>query len=173
MRDDDALRLGRRAGREDDFGDRVARDLDRRERRRLALGPVELVEFPERRARRLPRDGDILSDQDELGRDDAADALQKVLRRAVVDRDDDDAAQQTAPERGDPFRTVFAPEHHGVALAQAEAVEHRGEVPRAPADFFVRVRPAPEAIVVHEKFAASAEKSWKKSMSVSRATTEL
>ena len=69
----------------------------------------------------------VLADQHQLRRDDAADAREKIGRRAVVDRHDDDAAQQAAPERDDPFRAVLAPEDDLVAFAQPERVQARRE----------------------------------------------
>src|SRR6185295_8162207 len=98
---------------------------------RRVIGPLKLMQLPDRRTRRLARQRHVLADQDELGRDDTGDAQQKILRRAVVNRDDDDAAEETRPERGDPFRTVFAPENSPLARAEAEFVKPRGEVPRA------------------------------------------
>jgi hypothetical protein len=71
-----------------------------------------------------------------------------------VDRDDDHAAQQAAPEGDDPFRSVLAPEHDLVALADAERMQARGEAARGADDVGVRVAAAAEAVVVDEELAA-------------------
>ena len=90
----------------------------------------------------------------QLRRDDAADAREKVGRRAVVDRHDDDAVEQAAPERDDPLGPVLAEEDDLVALAQAGGVQARGEPARRAADLVVAERAAAEPIVVHEEVAA-------------------
>jgi len=80
--------------------------------------------------------------------------VEKIGRRAVIDGHDDDAAQQAAPERHDPFRPVLAPEDNFVAFAQTERVQPRGEPARRAGDIRIRVAAAAEAVVVHEEFAA-------------------
>ena len=95
--DDDAFGLGSRAGREDDLRHVVGRQRNVRCPGRRTCGPlcpVQLVQLPDGDARRIAaRDRrDVLTDQHELRRDDAADARQEVRRRAIVDRHDDDAA---------------------------------------------------------------------------------
>ena len=104
-------------------------------------GPVELVQLPDRDARRIAgRDRrHVLADQQELRRDDAADAREKVRRRAVVDRHDDDAAEQTAPEGDDPLRTVLAPEDDLVAFPEPQLVQAGGEAACGAPDLFVCV----------------------------------
>ena len=119
---------------------------------RLRAGPLHLVKQPDRRRVRRRRRGQrrhVLADEHELGRHDAADAKEEVGGRPVVDRHDDDAAEQAAPERRDPLRAVLAPEDDGVALAESGLVDARGEGARHEGNCPVRVGPAPEPVVVH------------------------
>ena len=67
---------------------------------------------------------------DQPGGHDAADARQEIRRRAIVDRHDDDAAEEAAPERDDPLRTVLAPEDDLVAFPESERAQARGETAR-------------------------------------------
>jgi len=83
---------------------------------RVAVGPLELVQLPEWRIERRRERRHVLADQDDFRADDARDAREKIWRRAVIDRDDDDAAQQAAPEGDDPLpagsrsrRTILSP----------------------------------------------------------------
>ena len=69
----------------------------------------------------------------------AADAREELGRRAVVDRHDDDAAEQAAPERDDPLGPVLAPEDDLVALAEAGGVQARRKAARGAADLVVGV----------------------------------
>ena len=133
VRDDDAFRLGGRARREDDLGDVVARD------RRPAGGVAGRVQssscsFQTGAPATSRERRDVLADQDQLGADDARDAREEIRRRAVVDRHDDDAAEQAAPERDDPLGPVLAPEDDFVALARrrARAGAPRSRARRAP-----------------------------------------
>ena len=108
-------------------------------------------------ARAVDRDRrHVLTDEDEPGRHDPRDAREKLRRGAIVDRNHDDAAEQASPERDDPLRTVFTPEHDFVAFGESELAEACRKPARGAADFVVRVTPGPEAIVVHEKVAAGA-----------------
>ena len=97
---------------------------------------VELVQLPDRRRPTLApvERRHVLADQHELRRDDAADAREEVGRRAVVDRHDDDAAQQAAPEGDDPLRTVLAQEDDLVAFAQPGCMQARREAARGARD---------------------------------------
>ena len=97
---------------------------------------------------------DILADQDQPRRNDAADASEEIGRRAIIDRHDDHAGQQTAPERHDPLGPVLAPDDGVVALAQSHLVHARGECPRGATHLCVRVSARAEPIVVNKKFAA-------------------
>ena len=63
--------------------------------------------------------GHDVADEDRAGVDDGGDAQQEVCRGAVVDRDEDHAAQQASPQRDDPFRTVFAPDDDVLAAGDA------------------------------------------------------
>ncbi len=124
--DDDALGLGGRARREDDLGDVVAPDgnLRGRARGRDERRPVELVQLP-RSARRRCRGtgGTSCPTSTSLRLHDPRDAGEKVGRRAVVDRHDDDAVQQAAPERDDPLGAVLGEEDDLVAFAQAGGMQ--------------------------------------------------
>ena len=88
--DDDALGLGRRAGREDDLGDVVA--PDGRPGAGRAVGPLELVQGPDaarvRARRRLVHGGTSCPTSTSLRRR-SGDAREEIGRGAVVDRDDD------------------------------------------------------------------------------------
>ena len=96
----------------------------------------------------------VLADQDQPGRDDRGDARQEIGRGAVVDRHDDDAAQQARPERDDPLRPVLAPEDNFVAFAQAERVQARRQPARRARDLGVRIAAAAEPVVVDQELAA-------------------
>ena len=113
VRDHDALRIGRGARREDDLRDIVAADGHWGRR---AVGPLQFVQPPDGRAAGVANGGTSCAEEHQLRRDDAGDARQKVRGRSVVDRDDDDAAQQTTPERDDPLGPVFAEEDDLVAV---------------------------------------------------------
>ena len=76
-------------------------------------------------------------------------------RRAVVDRDDDDAGDETAPVAREPFGAVLAPEDDLVALAEPGGVEFRRESSRGAPNVLVRVAPVPIPVVVHEKLPAN------------------
>jgi len=108
-----------------------------------------------------------------FGFDDADDAREKIRRGAVIDRDDDDAAQQAAPERDDPLRTVLAPENNLVAFTKSERVQACGEPARVSGHFGIRVTTCAKPVVVDEKSPRAFERSPKKSRSVSRTTSEL
>jgi hypothetical protein len=113
-----------------------------------------LVQLPDRRVDRRADRRHVLADRDQLRLDDAADAREKIGRGAIVDRHDDDADEQAAPERDDPFGTVLAPDDNFVAFAQAELVQPRREAARRASDFAIRVTAAPEPIVVDQEVAA-------------------
>ena len=74
---------------------------------------------------------------------------------AIVDRDDDDAAEQAAPECGDPLGAVLAEEHDLVAFAKSRLVETRGKASGGTAYIRIAEGAAPESVVIHEKLAAS------------------
>jgi hypothetical protein len=88
------------------------------------------VELPHDRFERRRHWRHILADEHESGCHAGGDTRQELGRGAVIDRHDDDAAEQAAPERDDPFRAVLAPEHDLVALADA-GVTNRDANPRA------------------------------------------
>ena len=115
--DHDALRFGRRPGREDDFRNVVAPDLHGR-RRALAV-PVEFVKRPHLGGFQAANRRDVLSSQDHLRIDDAGDPHQKIRGRTVVDRHDDGADEQASPEGDDPLGPVFAEDDDLVTLDDA------------------------------------------------------
>ena len=156
VRDDNAFGLGGRPRREDDLGHIVAADRRRTEvvRCRIRI-PIELVQLPDLRA--VDRDRrHVLTDEDEPGSDDPADPREKFRRGAIIDRNHDDAVKQASPERNDPLRTVFAPEHNLVARAESEPAQPGRKSAGGAPDLPVGVPAGPEAIVVHEKIAAGA-----------------
>src|SRR5207244_5541105 len=108
------------------------------------------MEFPERSGRSTHR-RNVLTGEDQFGGDDAADAGEKIGRRAIVDRHDDDAREQTAPERDDPCGTVLAPEDNLVVFSGAGRGEPRGESTRGERYFFGCVTAASKAIVADDK----------------------
>ena len=121
MRDHDALRLGRRARREDDLGDVVAGHGGIGHLARVV--PVELRERPDVEAGVLSArlELHLVAGEEHAALHDAAHAPEEVDRRAVVDRHRHDALQQAAPQRRDPFRPVLGPEQDRVALGEAGA----------------------------------------------------
>jgi len=78
------------------------------------------MQSPHRDAR-LSRQGDIVTDQDQPGRNDPPDPQEEIGGGAVVDRHDDDASQQAAPEGDDPFGPVLAEEDDRVAFSKSGA----------------------------------------------------
>jgi len=66
-----------------------------------------------------------------------------VTPGAVVDRHDDDAIQQAAPEGDDPLRPVFAPEQNLVALPKTSSRQARSKSTRGSGDLGVRIVSAP------------------------------
>jgi hypothetical protein len=122
-----------------------------RNRRRRSVSPFQLVESPYEDVECPGRRRHIVANQDEPRRHTPGDTRQKLGRSAVVDGHDDDAAEQTPPERYDPFRAVLAPEHHLVTFADASRSESRGEPAGGAANVRVRMASYPEAIVVHQE----------------------
>ena len=153
--DDHAFRFGGRARGEDDLCHVVAPDGDRRWR---GVAPVEIVQRPDERVGRRHQCRHVLADQDHACRDDPPDADEEVGRGSVVDRNHDDAGEQTAPERDDPFGTVFAPDNNRVALVHAGRVQARGESTRRRTDLLVGIGTRSEAVIVDEEVAARARK---------------
>ena len=150
--------LGRGPRREDDLGYIVAGDptagggtarsrAGSWARSRALSGQLAM---PSGHARRL----DVLAHQDKPAPTIARTRRRKSVRRAVVDRDHDDAAQQAAPQRDDPFGPVLAPEDDLVALPDARRMETRGEGRGSRRDLGVRIVPAAEPVVEDEEIAA-------------------
>ena len=151
VRDDDALGLGRRPGREHDLCDVISREGNRR---RLAATPLDLVQTPDRRAGRVAKRRHVLTDEDQLGGDDMAHAGEEIWRGPIVNRHDDDAAENTPPEGDDPLRAIFTEEDDVVAFAQSCVVHARGEPACGPPHFPVREPAASIPIVVDKEVAA-------------------
>ena len=143
MREHDALGLRRRARREDDLGGGVGLEVEARAEGR-ASGALDGSGFdlnnscktpdgalafrarrrPRRRRRRIAFASTI-----------AATLPRKSGRRAVVDRHDDHALEQRAPQRGDPFRPVLAPDRDRLAVRDAARPQRAAQTtaPAAPA----------------------------------------
>ena len=122
MRDDHALGIGRGSGGEDDFGDIVAGDVFHWGCTRYR-GPIDFGEPPRAGLGTDFGPHDFVADPDDAGLHLIADAQQKCGRSAEIHGDGDRPSQQTGPERRDPFRPIFAPEDHFVALADARFPE--------------------------------------------------
>ena len=112
------------------------------------------MKLPHRPVDRCADRRHVLADRDQPGADDAADAREKIGRRSIIDRDDDDAEDQTAPERDDPLGTVLAPDDDFVAFPKSQLVQACGESVGGAADIVVCVTATSEPIVVHEELAA-------------------
>ena len=154
VRDHDALRFGRRAGREDHLRHIVARHG--RVRHAGGVAPVESGERPHVEAGVCRAGSNRTSSPVRSTRPFTmrAHAAEEVHRGAVVDRHGDDALEQAAPERDDPLRAVLRPEEHRVALAQAGRVQPGGEGAGRAGDVGVGVGVAAEAAVVDEELAS-------------------
>ena len=156
--EDDPLRFRRRAGREDDLGGGGSVD-DRGPRiedcgggnRSVRLHAEDLRKAPDSPSG--PERGGIhrLAHEDGFRVDDPRHLEEKIRRRPVVDRDDDDPFEQRPPHRGDPFRAVFAPDRDRLAGCDAFVTQALREAARRGRD--IPVRPGPRAIpvVVGEK----------------------
>jgi hypothetical protein len=72
----------------------------------------------------------LAGDDAEPGLNLLDDTLDEVGRGDAVHRHEDGAAQQAAPEGGDPFGAVFSPEQDGVAGSDAAGFELAGEAAR-------------------------------------------
>ena len=58
--------------------------------------------------------------------------MDEVGRAMFIQRDRDRAAHQTAEERRDPFRTVFAPEQNAITLAYPARLKLAGKLKGSP-----------------------------------------
>ena len=65
--------------------------------------------------------------QNGLGVDDGGDLPQEVGRRAIVDRDEHDALDQRAPQRGDPLGPVLTPDRDRLSAHDAAPSQLCGE----------------------------------------------
>ncbi len=151
VRDHHALRLGRRARREDDLRHIVTHDRDGR--RGVCCTPVELVDPPHRRVAQPAYRGNVLANEHHAGGNDASHAHEKVGGRAVVNRHDDRADQQTAPERHNPLRAVFAEDDDLVAFGHPCRSQSGGERLRGATHVRIAERARAERVVVHDELA--------------------
>ena len=117
------------------FGSAVAPEVNRisavssRETGRDWFVPSKRAHSTEANARRdvERRRSDLIARSSSLPFAIALDPLQQIGRSTVIDRHDDGSAQHAAPERSDPFRPVFAPEQHRIALADARDSSRRAK----------------------------------------------
>ena len=136
MRDDDPLRVGGGAGREDNLGQVISRHVARLLARGLCR-PRTSIPGPERSRRRFhefrqPPDQDswvergkpyLIADDDRTGVDNTHHPLDEIRRGSVVERNDHHTFEHTAPKSHHPFGTVLSPEQDRVILAQARGAE--------------------------------------------------
>ncbi len=108
---------------------------------------------------------DRFADDDGTGLDDRGHAKEEIRRGAVVDGYEDDAFEQTSPQRPDPLGTVFAPEDDMLALGDVGRAQPAGERVSGGENLAVRVRPAAVAIVVCQELVLRFERSRRKSRS--------
>lgn len=72
--------------------------------------------------------------------DVASDTAGKISRGGVVDGNDNDASEETAEKRDDPFGGILAPKKHGIALLDAAAMEFAGDPVRLLCDLGIGPR---------------------------------
>jgi hypothetical protein len=100
------------------------------------------------------RFGNRVADQHGPGIDDPRDALKEISRCAIVDRDEDYAAQQAAPQRHDPLGAILSPHNDVLSLDHAFGVQPRGKGTRALDGVAVGQRPRAIAVVEDQELAA-------------------
>ena len=180
VRDDDALRLGGGAGGEDDLGDVVARD--RRGGGCAAAAPRRSqssscsFQTGASTARRCASGGTSWPiERSAAPTTIRHDAREKIGRRAVVDRDDDDAARAGSPRTRRSTRAGSRSRRQPCRLCASPSACSRAAKPRAArADLAVRIaRGCGSRRRSTRNSPRARERSSKKSMSVSRATSEL
>ena len=120
------------------------------------VGPLELLQLPDRCTARVTDRRNVLSDEHQPRLDDSADPREKVGRRAVVDRHDDRADQETAPEGDDPLGSVLGKEDNRVALAETGRMQPGREAARGASHLLIAEPPLAEAVVVDEEVAPGA-----------------
>ena len=157
MGDDDAFRLGRGAGGEDDFGDVAGLNEGGRKR----LGSGGMFDFAEQ-PRAAEEVRNALAEQDDFRLGFLGDAVEKIFRRLRIDGNHDDAVEQARPQRGDPTGAAFRPNDGGVAFRDsmlakpgAQRGGHAGDVP-------ISVRPAAKAIVVNDELGVHVRGAFQK-----------
>jgi len=77
---------------------------------------------------------------EQLGLDPLKDPHRKVSGRSVIHRNQDHAAKRTSKENGHPLGTVFAPNHHTVALCDPPRLQVAGKAASQAQDFSVSKR---------------------------------
>ncbi len=148
MRDEDPFGFGGGAGGEQDLGELILFDGDWR-RGGNSGGFAQAGEFPDSR---IVGERDFVASQDSAGFHDVIDASDEFGRGAVVDGHGDDALEQTAPQRYDPFRPVLGVEDHLFVFRDSGGAEAGGKRSSQAGDFIVTEVPAAETVVVNEKF---------------------
>src|SRR5437870_5051758 len=68
---------------------------------------------------RRGRVGNVFAREQDARADEPSNLGDEIGRRPIVDRDNDDAGDETPPVAGDPLRPVLAPEDDFVALVQS------------------------------------------------------
>ncbi len=125
----------------------------------MPIVPIEARQAPHVDAgaeARLPvgfRRRHIVADQRDARAHDAANPPRELGRRPEVDGDDDDAREDAAPERGDPFGPVLGPEEDRVAFAEARFVQTAGETAGGGGHLAVLIAARSEPVVVDEELA--------------------
>src|SRR5439155_26462654 len=118
--------------------------------------PIEIVKLPGRRRLAVDGPADLLTDDQQLCGHDPRDARKKIRRRPIVDGYDHDAVEETAPERDDPFGTVFRPEDDFIALDHSDLLQTRGKDARRARDLAVGIPAGSKSGIVEQESAASA-----------------
>ncbi len=155
-----ALGLRRRTRREDDLGGGVGAQIGAAGIRNAGCG---IRDSGRRHRLKQPvqtPDGSVGSErsgvhdvagQDGLRIDDRRDLAKKVRRCPVVDRHDDHALDQRAPQRGDPLRPILAPDRDGLSVRDTARPQELRKRQRPPRHLPVRPPPRSIPVVVHQK----------------------
>jgi hypothetical protein len=151
----DTFRFGGGAGSEDDLRDVVTRDVD--VRHWSVRAPVDVGELPEKTTGvvRIRVPPGVIADEHDARVNKPAHLHHEFIRRAVVDRNDDDTGDDATPVADDPFRAVLAPEDDLVVLLDAGVAEPCRERARGASNRLVAVSAPPIAVVVYQELAAN------------------
>ena len=90
----------------------------------------------------------VLADEHHARLDDRGDSREKIGRRTVVDGHCDDALEQAAPQRRNPFRTVLGPDHTASPLRRPALCRRAARARWRPGRRPVGVLPPTVAVVV-------------------------